>query len=112
MYRVKVHMKLICLFFGHYQKCNIWSSPKIDQPAHHGQIDLNTKSINGMTAFHWACLKGMTTTVEMMMDNAESFKLELTAKTCNGKTGFQLAKETERYDVIKLIERKMTSIAY
>ena len=75
-------------------------------------IHLNAKNLDGWTGFHQACYNGMTTTVERMMDNAESFKLELTAKTRYGETGFQLAKQTKEYDVINLIKRKMPSIAY
>ena len=43
-------------------------------------IDLNAKDEDGMTAFHLACTRGRKNIVEMIIDNAESFKIDLTKK--------------------------------
>ena len=43
--------------------------------------------------------------------NSKHFKLDLTLKNHEGKTGFQFAKENGRTDVVYLIKRKMSSIA-
>ena len=62
-----------------------------------------------MTAFHLVCQFGKTTTVKKMLDNAEFFGLDLTAKDNFGRTGFQIAKQYMHTDVINLIKRKMPS---
>ena len=67
--------------------------------------------MNGRTAFHFACFCDKTNIVEMMLDNAESFKLDLITKDNNGRTGFQCAKLHRRNIVVKIIKRKMPKIA-
>ena len=74
-------------------------------------IDLNALTNYGWTAFHSACFGQSGTVVEMMIDNAEFFKLDLAKKTVNGRTGFQIAKSHRYYDIVHIIERKMPSIA-
>ena len=64
-----------------------------------------------MTAFHLACMFGKTSIVEMMIDNATSYTLDLTAKEATGKTGFQFAKDFRETNVVNLIKRKCPSIA-
>ena len=49
--------------------------------------------------------------MEMMIENAEIFKIDLIVKTDAGKTGFQLATMRGNHDVINLMKRKMPSIA-
>ena len=46
----------------------------------------------------------------MIIENGELFKIDLTAKTNKGKTGFQPAVMTGRHNVINLIARKILSI--
>ena len=60
--------------------------------------DINAKDEMGRTAFHWACNLGCKGIVEMMIDNAESFKLDLMAIDNDGKTGFQLASVSGQTD--------------
>ena len=74
-------------------------------------IDLNSKSNDGWTAFHFACAYDKINIVEMMIDNAKSFKLDLLIKDNNGRTGFQCAKDCGSTDVVKIIKRKMPKIA-
>ena len=72
---------------------------------------LNAKDECGQTAFHYACTYGYTTTVRKMMDNAELFGLDLTAKDNDGNSGFHLAKYQRCYAVVNMIKRKMPRIA-
>ena len=58
-----------------------------------------------------ACNFGKAAAVKMIMENEEIFKIDLTAKTNEGKTGFQLAVMKGNQDVINLIETTMPSIA-
>ena len=75
-------------------------------------IELKTKNIWGETAFHLACINGMTKLVEMMIENSDLFKLILTARDDRGRTGFQYAKQFGNTAVVDLIERKMPHIAF
>ena len=45
------------------------------------------------------------------MNNAESFKINLTAKDY-GSTGFQCAYNCEKYEGVNLIKRKIPNIAF
>ena len=74
-------------------------------------IELNAKNNTGWTAFHYACINGYTSIVDMMISNSESLKLDLTARTKLGKTGFQLAQDKEETEVVNLIQSKMPRIA-
>ena len=74
-------------------------------------IELNAKTNAGRTGFHYACMEGRTSIVDMMINNSESLKLDLTARTNNGKTGFQLAQDGEETEVVNLIQSKMPKIA-
>ena len=70
------------------------------------EVDLNIKSENAFTAFHWACYYNRNGIVEMMIDNAKFYKLDLTAKDNKGRNGFQIAKHMEARKVVKLILKK------
>ena len=75
-------------------------------------IELNAKdNFFGWTAFHYACLYGYTSIVDMMINNSESLKLDLTARTKRGNTGFQLAQDWGHTNVVNLIRSKMPRIA-
>ena len=54
-------------------------------------IDLNAKSNYGSTGFHWACYFGQTSTVELLLNNADALNLELNSKNNDGETGFHWA---------------------
>ena len=54
-------------------------------------IDLNARGDLGQTAFHCACEFGHRNIVEMMVDNAEAFQIDLTTKDYGGRTGFRNA---------------------
>ena len=52
-----------------------------------------------------------TRIVDMMINNSESLKLDLTAKDNGGDTGFQHAQYYGKTAVVNLIRRKMPQIA-
>ena len=54
-------------------------------------IDLNGLTNLGDTPFHLACLWNHKTIIEMLLINAEAFKIDLGVKDNYGKTGFQLS---------------------
>ena len=72
-------------------------------------IELNVKNYIGRTAYHSASYYGSTKTVEIMIEHSKLF--DFTLKDNAGRTGFQVAKENQKTEVIKLIRRKMPSIA-
>ena len=74
-------------------------------------VDLNTVTNDGWTAFFAACVQQKLTVVELMLDNAKFFKLELMTKKINGSTGYQFAKRHGFTDIVHLIEKKLPSIA-
>ena len=50
-------------------------------------IDLNAKSNSGNTGFHWACYFGQTSTVELLLNNADALHLDkLNSKNSDGDT--------------------------
>ena len=55
---------------------------------------------------------GRTNIVDMMINNSESLKLDLTARDNDGKTGFQLAQDEGKTEVVNLILSKMPNIAF
>ncbi len=66
-------------------------------------IELNAKDIlNGMTPFHWACHNSNTNILEMILENAESFKIDIKIRDKFGRTGFQHAKNSGKTDVVNL----------
>ena len=75
-------------------------------------IELNAKNSFSWTAFHFACNYGKANIVEMMVENAKFCKLDLTARENTGRTGYQLAKENGKTDVVNLIEEKLLSITF
>ena len=65
----------------------------------------------GNTGFHFACRNGHARIVEMLIDQSEFLNLDLRAIShVWGKTGFQLAVEKNRFDVIDVIKSKMPSL--
>ena len=70
------------------------------------EIDLNAKDIHELTAFHWACVNSETSIVEMMIENAKIYNLDLEAKDECGKSGYDLAS----INTINLIKQKFPSI--
>ena len=67
--------------------------------------------MNGQTAFHHACTCDKINIVEMMIDNAVLYKLDLITKNNDGWTGFGSAYNGGKNDVVNLIKRKMPNIA-
>ena len=66
---------------------------------------------SGNTGFHFACRNGHARIVEMLIDKSEFLNLDLRAIShVWGKTGFQLAVEKNRFDVIDVIKSKMPSL--
>ena len=51
-------------------------------------IKLNTKSKDGRTVFHTACMEGRTSIVEMMIDNSESLRLSFKERDIYGELGW------------------------
>ena len=79
------------------------------------KIDLNTNSgPDGYTAFHLACMGGdseiersnCTRIVEMLIDQSEYHKIDVTTKTNRGLNGYQIAKRCKNTGVINLIKAK------
>ena len=59
-------------------------------------IDLNAKdSLHGYTGFHFACFEGHVEIVEILVDNAEEFDIDLRVKDFFDRTGLDIA-ERER----------------
>ena len=52
-----------------------------------------------------------TSTVELLLNNADALHLDLTSKGYNGKTGFQQAQYNNKTAVVELIKAKRPSIA-
>ena len=70
-------------------------------------IDLNARNEYGHTAFHLACIFGRKDIVEIMIEHAESSKLNFKIKCDSGKTAIQIAESNEFHDVVDLIKRKL-----
>ena len=70
-------------------------------------INLKALESNGRTAFHLACFDDRKIIVEMMIENAETLEIDLTAKDKDGKTGFQLAEEHGNEDIVNIIKEKL-----
>ena len=79
-------------------------------------IDLNAKDKGGITAFHFACSRGWKIIVEMIIDNTESFKADLTKKDSLVRTGLQHIRIGQiihgKNYVAKIIKERMPNIAY
>ena len=74
------------------------------------ELNINLKAkdcFNGMSAFHFACEKGNTNIIEMMIENSRLFDFGLFDQDFNGKLGLQIAREHGRIDVINLIKKKL-----
>ena len=55
------------------------------------RIDLNAKTKNGYTAFHWACIRGHSDIIKILMENAADLDIDLNATNNSGKTAFHMA---------------------
>ena len=75
-------------------------------------INLNAKDFLGRTAFHWLCSRTSIPSrlVQMMIDNSEAIKLDLSSRDNSGVTGYFLAKNNSKVE--ELIKTKMPSIAF
>ena len=60
------------------------------------KIDLNARHKRGKTAFPMACKRGWTNIVNMLIQNEEIFKLDITWRDENGNTGMQFAEKIKR----------------
>ena len=83
------------------------------------KIDLNMKGGNdGSTAFHLACVGGdsaMKTlncarVVEMLIEQSECHKIDLTVKDEYGQNGYKVAEHFKNIEVIRLIKTKVPSL--
>ena len=76
------------------------------------KIDLNSKdNCYSWTAFHLASRRGHIKIVDMMIEQSESLELDLQAEDSDGKTGYQMAKDYDSFDVVNLIQTKMPCLA-
>ena len=67
------------------------------------KIDLNAIEENGMTGFHYACERGHSGVVKIIMENAAALSIDLNAKcTDYSSTGFHRACGRGHSDVIKI----------
>ena len=55
---------------------------------------------------------GSKSIVKMMITNYQSLNLDLTARDRDGRTGFQLARDFQRFDVENIIKTKVPKIAF
>ena len=83
------------------------------------KIDLNNKtSCNRKTAFHFACSGGNSAiqrvnclrVVEMLIEQSEYHKIDLTAKDRYGRNGYQMAEKWKITEVINLIKFEKPSL--
>ena len=83
------------------------------------KIDLNMKGgHDGSTAFHFACVGGDSAmemfncarVVEMIIEQSERHKIDLTAKNDYGQNGYKVAEYYKYTDVMNLIKTKMPSL--
>ena len=54
-------------------------------------IDLNAKTKNGYTGFHWACIQGHSDIINVLIDDADALDIDLNATNNSGKTAFHMA---------------------
>ena len=76
-------------------------------------IDLNPMCDDGMTVFHLACVGpqlGNLRIVEMILEQAECHKIDLTAIERMGMNGYQIAEYYKNTDVINLIKTNMPGL--
>mgnify|MGYP001443371261 CR=1 FL=1 len=74
-------------------------------------IDLNAKTKNGYTAFHWACIRGHLNIIGFLMENAAALDINLNATTKSGKTAFHLACKRSTSDVVKIFMKKASNLS-
>ena len=74
-------------------------------------VAINGKDEYDRTAFVWACIKGLTAIVPMMLEMAQEVKIDLNAKTdIMERTGFIYACDYKHSEVINLIMAKAESL--
>ena len=73
-------------------------------------IDLNSKDIDGKTAFHWACQFGHTGVINNFMENAANLSIDLNSKDKSGNTGFQWACQMRKTDVVNILKKNASNL--
>ena len=73
-------------------------------------IDLNAKTKYGKTGFHLACTLGHKAIVELIVDNSQEFNIDLTARDQDGQTGYQIAQKQRKYEIVSLLESKISNV--
>ena len=63
-----------------------------------------------MTAFHYACMRGNTRIVDIIIDNAELYHIDLEAKDKFGRNGAKIAEYYKKASVVNLIREKMPAL--
>ena len=74
------------------------------------ELNINLKAkdcFNGMSAFHFACEKGNTNIIEMMIENSRLFDFGLFDEDLKHRTGLEIAKRCGRIDAVDLIKEKL-----
>ena len=78
------------------------------------KIDLNTKCNHGMTVFHLACVglpsDDRTRIVEIILQQSEYHRIDLTAVDDIGQSGYQIAQFYNNTEVINLIKSKVPTL--
>ena len=72
-------------------------------------MDVNIRNkVEGMTAFHLACLNNNIGTISVMLEKTNSYKFDFEVKDFVGRTGYQLAMANHFIGIVSLIREKMT----
>jgi len=74
-------------------------------------IELNTKDLWGMTAFHMACQWGHSKIVEMLIKKSADFDFDLNAKTAEGWTAFHLAHQFGHKSIEEMLQSSKFSLS-
>ena len=62
----------------------------------------------GYTAFHYACSRGWSEIVDMMIKHTEPLKLDFEVKSeFSGYTAFQIAELKRNHEIVDLIKKKL-----
>ena len=71
---------------------------------------MNATDEYGRTAFYWSCMYGKIEIMEMLIDNSEFHKLDLTSKDKWNRTVLQKVKREGNVNVINLIKNRIPSL--
>ena len=78
-------------------------------------INLNAKTKSGYTAFNWACTRGHSDIVKILMENAVALSIELNSENSDGLTAFNLACHFEQVkghsDVIRIFMENAAALS-